>query len=69
MERQHRVQVYAIPLLHGVAKESNGVSGGGHFKALAVPSIIPTSKQAFTVMDLLQSQLDPATSKCVNFHT
>jgi hypothetical protein len=39
---------------------------GGHFKALATPSILPTTKQAFTVMDLLQSESDPATSKCVN---
>jgi hypothetical protein len=38
---------------------------GGHFKALATPSILPTTKQALTVMDLLQSELDPATSKCV----
>jgi hypothetical protein len=42
---------------------------GGHFKALAAPSIATSTKHVFTVMDLLQSQTDPATSKCVNICT
>jgi hypothetical protein len=36
---------------------------GGHFKCLASASTAPTAKQAFSVLDLLQAETDPATSK------
>jgi hypothetical protein len=36
---------------------------GGHFKCLASATTAPTAKQAFSVLDMLQSDTDPATSK------
>jgi hypothetical protein len=39
---------------------------GGHFKALAAATSAPNPKQSFTVMDLFQTEVDPATSKCAD---
>jgi hypothetical protein len=36
---------------------------GDHFKCLASATTAPTAKQAFSVLDLLQSDTEPATSK------
>jgi hypothetical protein len=37
----------------------------GHFKALATATTAPSSKHTFSVLDLFQTEKDPATSKYV----